>query len=77
LFYRGVAEWHMGRLIASRADLERVFAGGSALQYEAAFYLALTYASQKDKTAALNWLARIPAGTPVSAKAKTLTNKLQ
>jgi tetratricopeptide (TPR) repeat protein len=77
LFYRGVAEWHTGRLIASRADLERVFAGGSALQYEAALYLALTYAGQKDKTAALNWLARIPAGTPVSAKAKTLTNKLQ
>jgi negative regulator of sigma E activity len=77
LFYRGVAEWHMGRLAPARTDLKKVFGNGSALQYESAFYLALTYASEKDKADALAWLGKIPEGTPVSEKAKTLINKLQ
>jgi tetratricopeptide (TPR) repeat protein len=77
LFYRGVARWHTGAAAGARTDLEKVYSGGSALQYEAALYMALSYAREKDKTAALEWLQKIPAGTPVSAKAQELTRKLE
>jgi hypothetical protein len=64
-------------LAEARADLEKVYAGGSALQYEAAFYLALGYAQQKDTTSAVDWLKRIPDEAPVAAKAGQLAKLLQ
>ena len=77
LFYRGVAEGHLGQTAASRADLEKVYEGGSALQYEAAFYTALGYASENDKATALSWLKKIPPDAPVAEKARALAQKLQ
>jgi len=77
LFYRGVAGWHTGALDAARKDLEQVYNGASLLRYEAAFYLALSYAGQKDNATAKEWLKKIPEGTPVSEKAKELTGKLE
>src|SRR5258708_1384518 len=77
LFYRGVAAWHTGAVDAARKDLEQVYKGGSLLQYEAAFYMALSYAGQKNKPAAKEWLHKIPEGTPVSEKAKELAGKLE
>jgi tetratricopeptide (TPR) repeat protein len=77
LFYRGVAAWHTGAMEAARKDLEQVYKGGSLLQYEAAFYLALGYAGQKDKASAKEWLARIPEGTSVAEKARELARKLE
>ena len=77
LFYRGVAAWHTGAEDAARKDLEQVYKGGSVLQYEAAFYMALSYAGQKNKPAAKQWLDKIPEGTPVSEKARELAGKLK
>ncbi|MHA4811382.1 tetratricopeptide repeat protein [Flavitalea flava] len=77
LFYRGVTQWHTGAADAARRDLEKVYDGGSALQYEAAFYMAISYAGQKNKPAALEWLKRIPEDTPVSDKAKQLKKELE
>jgi tetratricopeptide (TPR) repeat protein len=77
LLYRGLCKWHLGGGDAARHDLERVYNNGSLLQYEAAFYIALGYAGERNKTAAKGWLDRIPAGTPVSDKAKELADKLQ
>lgn len=77
LFYRGVATWYMGSVEAARKDLEQVYKGGSLLQYEAAFYVALSYAGQKNKAAAKEWLSRIPEGTPVSEKARELAGKVE
>jgi len=77
LFYRGVAAWHTGAVDGARKDLERVYKGGSLLQYEAAFYIALGYAGQKNKATAKEWLNKIPEGTPVSEKAKELGRKLE
>jgi tetratricopeptide (TPR) repeat protein len=77
LFYRGVAAWHTGAADAARKDLEQVYKGGSLLQYEAAFYMALGYAGQENKPAAKEWLSKIPEGTPVSEKAKELAGKLK
>jgi tetratricopeptide (TPR) repeat protein len=76
LFYRGVAEWHTGAIDAARKDLGQVYNGESLLRYEAAFYIALTYAGEKNSLAAKEWLKRIPEGTPVSDRAKELGKKL-
>ncbi|GGB12901.1 tetratricopeptide repeat protein [Puia dinghuensis] len=77
LFYRGVAGWHTGAVTAARNDLEKVYVGHSLLRYEAAFYLALSYAAEKNTAAALEWLHKIPAGTPVSDRAKELETNLK
>ena len=77
LFYRGIAGWHTGATDAARTDLQQVYNGESLLRYEAAFYMALIYASGKNNTAATEWLKKIPEGTPVSARAKELENKLK
>jgi tetratricopeptide (TPR) repeat protein len=77
LFYRGVTQLHTGAVAAGQQDLEKVYEGESLLQYEAAFYIALGYAQQKDTEAAIRWLKKIPEGTAVSEKAKALLGKLQ
>jgi len=77
LFYRGVAGWHTGAIESARKDLEQVYNGESLLRYEAAFYMALSYATQKDKIVAGEWLKKIPEGTPVSGRAKELENRLK
>ena len=77
LFYRGVAGWHTGLLESARKDLEQVYNGESLLRYEAAFYMALSYATQKNNAAAEEWLKKIPEGTPVSGRAKELEDKLK
>jgi tetratricopeptide (TPR) repeat protein len=77
LFYRGIAGWHTGATDAARTDLQQVYNGESLLRYEAAYYMALIDASEKNNTAATEWLKKIPEGTPVSARAKELENKLK
>lgn len=76
LFYLGVAELHTGAINSARKNLEKVYSGESIFRYEAAFYLALSYAGQKDSPGAIKWLQKIPAGTPVSEKAGKLLQKL-
>ena len=77
LFYRGVAEWHTGAVAPARNDWEKLAKGESLLRYDAAFYLALSYAEEKNIPAARQWLQQIPAGTPVSARAKELETSLK
>ena len=77
LFYRGVAQLHTGAVAAGQQDLEKVYKGESLLQYETAFYIALGYAQQKNKQAAIDWLKKIPEGRPVTDKAKALLKELQ
>lgn len=77
LFYRGVASWRSGATNAARNDLGKVYAGGSLLRYEAAFYLALSYAQERNADSARRWLQRIPPDAPVSARAKELENSLK
>lgn len=77
MFYKGVAEWHVGRVGDARRHLQEVYNGESLLRYEAAFYMALSYAGENDKTAAREWLKKIPSDAPVSAKAKQLETNLK
>jgi tetratricopeptide (TPR) repeat protein len=76
LFYKGVALLHTGGLDQARQDLTKVYAGISLFRYEAAFYMALSYAQQKNNAAAKEWLDRIPAGAPGADKAAGLRRKL-
>jgi tetratricopeptide (TPR) repeat protein len=68
LFYRGVAAWHTGDLHVARTSLRQVYDKGSVLQNQAAYYMALTYAGEKNKTLALEWLQKIPATAPEHVK---------
>ena len=77
LFYRGVARLHTGAVEDGRNDLEKIYNGVSFFKYDAAFYIALSYAQQKDKATAGIWLGKIPAGAPVSDKAKALSKQLE
>jgi len=77
IFYRGIAEWHTGSVGLARKDLTSVYNGESLMRYEAAFYIALTYAEEKNKAAAMEWLDKIPSGTPVSSRANELRDKLK
>ncbi len=77
LFYRGVARLHTGAADEGRQDLQRVYAGGSLFQYEAAFFIALSYVQKGDKAAARSWLDKIPAGAPGFDKAKELSKKIE
>jgi len=77
LFYRGIARWHTGSVDAARKDLQQVYDKGSLLKDEAAFFMALSFATEKNTPVARQWLDKIPEGSPVSAKAKELSDKLR
>ena len=67
----------LGGIEQARADLQKVYTGGSLFQSEAAFYLALSYVQKGDKVTAKQWLDRIPEGAPVSEKVKELRKKVE
>jgi anti-sigma factor RsiW len=77
LFYRGIAAWHTGDLALARTSLQQVYDHGSVMKNDAAFYMALTYAKEKNKTLALEWLQKIPAMAPEHLKAKELENLIK
>ena len=77
LYYRGVAATHTGAEAAGLADLEKVYEGASVFKYDAAFYMALYFASQHKKKEALVWLKKIPTGASVAAKAAALEKDLE
>lgn len=77
LFYRGVTRLHTLAIDAGRRDLEKVYGSESVFRYEAAFYVAISYAQEKNAGAAKEWLNKIPEGTEVSGKAGELRKKLE
>jgi len=76
LFYRGIAEFHIGDKEAARRDLVKVFEGTSVFKYEAAFFMAVGYAAEKDEKNALFWLDKIPENSSTAEKAKKLRAEL-
>jgi predicted Zn-dependent protease len=75
-FYYGVSLMQTGRLAEARNEFNQLFAGESAFKYEAAFYQALTYLKEKNKTACREWLEKIPADAGEFAKAQELLKRL-
>ena len=72
LFYQGIAAWHTGDLQLARTSLQQVYDKGSLLKSDAAFYMALTYAKEKNKTMAMEWLQKIPTTASEYLKASEL-----
>ncbi|WP_431213103.1 hypothetical protein ACQ86N_47010 [Puia sp. P3] len=64
LFYRGVTEWHMGAADQARKDLIKVYNGESLLRYEAAFYMALSFAGEKRMPPQRNGWTGFPKAPP-------------
>lgn len=77
LFYRGVAAWHTGDLELARGSLQRVYESGSLLRNDAAYYMALTYAGEKNGAMAREWLQKIPAAEDERLKVKELHKLLK
>ncbi|MGV3765820.1 MAG: hypothetical protein ACO1NW_06815 [Chitinophagaceae bacterium] len=76
LFYRGVCLFFTGAASEARTDLQRVYNGSSVFRYEAAFFMALGYADEKNAEKTREWLKKIPPGTPVSERAGELKEAL-
>lgn len=72
-FYYGVALLQSNETGRARTILNRLYAGESAFKNEAAFYLALSYLKEDDKTTCINWLQKIPD----HPKAQELLKKLE
>ncbi|SEN62104.1 hypothetical protein SAMN05216436_11913 [bacterium A37T11] len=76
LFYHAISLLHTGEFATARNDLLNVYSSGSIFQYEAAFYIALSYASAGNNYDALRWLENIPSNAYISEKANALKKKL-
>lgn len=77
LFYLGIAAWHTGDVALARSSLTQVYDRGSVMKNDAAFYMALTYAQEKNKRMALDWLRKIPAMAPEHLKSNELENLMK
>lgn len=75
-FYYGVALLQTDRLPEAREIFNQLYAGQSAFKFEAAFYQALGYLKEDNKTDCKEWLQKIPSDAPNYNKAQELLNKL-
>ena len=75
-FYFGVALLRTNQIVIARSYFTQLFNGESVFKYEAAFYNALTYLKEENKTACREWLQKIPADAGNYAKAQELLGKL-
>ena len=76
-FYYGVALLQTDLLYDARNIFNKLYAGQSAFKYDAAFYQALGYLKEKNKTACIEWLQKIPADANNFNKAQELLHKLK
>jgi tetratricopeptide (TPR) repeat protein len=75
-YFKGVSLIELGKQKDARKELVTVFSGTSAFQYNAAFYIALSYLKEGKKQQCLEWLLKIPDNAPVYFKAQSLKDEL-
>ncbi len=75
-YYFGIALLQNGQVENSRAALMEMYNGVSMFRYDAAFYVALGYLKEKNKTTCKEWLNKVPADAGVYNKAQELMKKL-
>jgi tetratricopeptide (TPR) repeat protein len=75
-FYYGVSLLQTNRITEARELFNQLYAGQSAFKFEAAFYQALGYLKEDNKTLCKEWLQKIPADAPNYSKAQELSEKL-
>jgi DNA-directed RNA polymerase specialized sigma24 family protein len=76
-YYRGVSLVELDQQDAARQDLQPIYQGKSPLQYDAAFYIALSYLKQGNKQQCLEWLLKIPENAPIYLKVQKLLGELK
>lgn len=77
MLHKGISLMEVGKITDARTVLEKIANGQSDQQYEAAFYVALTYERQHDRPNAMAWLARIPEGTSSYEKAQQMMREIR
>jgi hypothetical protein len=75
-YYYAIALLQNGDAEKSRTQLTELYNGASLFKYDAAFYIALSYLKEKNKTACKDWLNKIPADAGPYSKAQELLKKL-
>ena len=75
-YYYAIALLENGKIEKSRAELVHLYNGNSLFRYDAAFYMALSYLKEKNKTTCKEWLNKIPPDADVYIKALQLVKKL-
>lgn len=76
-FYYGVALLKSGRVPEARRIFDALYAGQSAFKFDAAFFQALGYLTEKNKEACKEWLQKIPADAANYDKAQELLKELK
>jgi hypothetical protein len=75
-YYYAIALQLNGEIEKSRSEFLPLYNGSSSFKYGAAFYMALSYLKEKDKTTCKEWLDKIPADADMYGKAQELLKKL-
>ena len=75
-FYFGIALLQTGRITEARKIFNNLFEGPSAFKFDAAWYQALGYLKEDNKTLCKEWLQKIPADAHNYNKAQELLQKL-
>ena len=75
VFYRGVTLLHLEQKAKAREDLNTIYNGESIYQYDAAYYMALSYLEDK-KDSSRTWLQKIPIDAPIYPKAAIVLKKV-
>jgi hypothetical protein len=75
-FYYGIALLLSGQIEKCRSEMLFLYNGTSLFRYDAAFYTALSYLKEKNKSLCKDWLEKIPADAGIYSKAQELKKKL-
>ena len=75
-YYYAIALLQNDQTEKSRIQFTELYNGASLFKYDAAFYMALSYLKEKNKTACKDWLNNIPADAGQYDKAQELLKKL-
>lgn len=76
LFYRGVTLLHLKEETKAQQDLKAVFDGQSIYQYEAAYFMAISYLKKGHKDSCRIWLQKIPKDAAIYHSANKLLDKV-
>ena len=74
-YYYAIALLQNDQTEKSRAQFTELYNGPSLFKYDAAFYMALSYLKEKNKTDCAAWLNKIPADAEPYGKAQELLKK--
>lgn len=75
-YYYAIALLQNDNIEKSRIQFTELYTGASLFKYDAAFYMALSYLKEKNKTACKEWLNKIPADAGLYGKTQELLKKL-